>query len=84
MKILVTGGTGYIGSHTVVELLNNNYEVVVIDNFSNSKKDVIEKIKTITKKDFKFYEGDVCDKQILNKIFSNRSTHISLNFNLAK
>ena len=54
MKILVTGGTGYIGSHTVVELLNNNYEVVVIDNFSNSKKDVIEKIKTITKKDFKF------------------------------
>ena len=61
MKILVTGGTGYIGSHTVVELLNNNYEVVVIDNFSNSKKDVIEKIKTITKKDFKFYEGDVCD-----------------------
>mgnify|MGYP001385258243 CR=1 FL=1 len=52
MKILVTGGTGYIGSHTVVELLNNNYEVVVIDNFSNSKKDVIEKIKTITKKDF--------------------------------
>ena len=52
MKILVTGGTGYIGSHTVVELLNNSYEVVVIDNFSNSKKDVIEKIKTITKKRF--------------------------------
>lgn len=54
MKILVTGGTGYIGSHTVVELLNNNYEVVVIDNFSNSKKYVIEKIKTITKKILNF------------------------------
>ena len=55
MKILVTGGTGYIGSHTCVELLNNGYEIVVIDNFSNSKKDVVEKIKEITKKDFIFY-----------------------------
>jgi UDP-glucose 4-epimerase len=80
MKILVTGGTGYIGSHTVVELLNNNYEVVVIDNFSNSKKDVIEKIKTITKKDFKFYEGDVCDKQILNKIFSENQINAVIHF----
>ena len=45
MKILVTGGAGYIGSHTCVELLNNNYEVIVLDNFSNSKKEVIDKIK---------------------------------------
>ena len=59
MKILLTGGIGYIGSHTLVELLENNYEVVVIDNFFNSKKDVIENIKKITNKDFKFYEGDV-------------------------
>ena len=44
MKILVTGGAGYIGSHTCVELLNNNYEVIVLDNFSNSKKEVIDKI----------------------------------------
>ena len=66
MKILVTGGTGYIGSHTCVELLNNGYEIVVIDNFSNSKKDVVEKIKEITKKDFIFYEGDVCDPDLLD------------------
>ena len=69
MAILVTGGAGYIGSHTCVELLNAGYEVVVIDNFSNSKRDVIEKIKQITNKDFKFYEGDCCDKDILSKIF---------------
>ena len=55
MKILVTGGTGYIGSHTVVELLNANYDVVVIDNFSNSKPEVIESIRKITGKDITFY-----------------------------
>lgn len=70
MKILVTGGCGYIGSHTVVELLDSNYEVVIIDNFSNSKRNVLDKIKMITNKDFKFYEGDVCDKTILEKIFN--------------
>lgn len=69
MKILVTGGAGYIGSHTCVELINNGYEVVVIDNFVNSKKEVIDKIKTITGKDVTLYEGDVCDKSILDKIF---------------
>ena len=55
MKILVTGGMGYIGSHTCVELLNDGYEIVVIDDFSNSKPEVEDKIKTITGKDFKFY-----------------------------
>lgn len=70
MNILVTGGCGYIGSHTVVELLENNYEVIIIDNFSNSKRDVLDKIKTISNKKFKFYEGDVCDKFILEKIFT--------------
>ena len=70
MKILVTGGCGYIGSHTCVELLNGGYEVVVVDNFSNSKKDVVDKIKKITHKDFTFYEGDVCDKELMEKIFS--------------
>ena len=69
MKILVTGGTGYIGSHTVVELLNNNYDVIVIDNLYNSKKEVIDKISEITRKDVIFYEGDVCDKELLRKIF---------------
>ena len=65
MKILVTGGTGYIGSHTAVELLNNDYEVVIIDNLSNSKREVVDKIKKITGKDVIFYEGDVCDKKLL-------------------
>ncbi len=70
MKILVTGGTGYIGSHTVVELLNNGYEVIVVDNLSNSKRDVVDKIKEITGKDIIFYEEDVCDKEALRKIFN--------------
>ena len=55
MKVLVTGGAGFIGSHTCVELLNNNYEIVVVDNYSNSKPEVIDKIKKITGKDFKNY-----------------------------
>ena len=69
MKILVTGGTGYIGSHTVVELLEDGYEVVVIDNLSNSKIEVVDKIKEITGRDIVFYEGDVCDKELLRDIF---------------
>ena len=80
MKILVTGGTGYIGSHTCVELLNNGYEIVVIDNFSNSKKDVVEKIKEITKKDFIFYEGDVCDPDLLDKVFTENKIDAVINF----
>lgn len=52
MKILVTGGTGYIGSHTAVELLNNDYEVVIIDNLSNSKREVVDKIKKLLIKMF--------------------------------
>ena len=55
MAILVTGGAGYIGSHTTVELLNAGYDIIVLDNFCNSKKDVIDKIKDITKKDFEIY-----------------------------
>lgn len=80
MKILVTGGTGFIGSHTVVELLNQNYEVIVIDNFSNSKPDVIEKIKQITNKDFSFYEGDVCDKKLLKNIFNSHKIDAVIHF----
>ena len=55
MAILITGGAGYIGSHAVIELLNEGRDVVIIDNFSNSKPKVLEKIKQITKRDFKFY-----------------------------
>ena len=80
MKILVTGGTVYIGSHTIVELLNKNYDVIAIDNFYNSKKDVINKIKKITNKDFKFYEGNVCDKNILEKIFNENKIDVVIHF----
>ena len=70
MKILVTGGLGFIGSHTVVELLENDYEVVIVDNLFNSKLEVLDKIKQITGKEAKFYEEDVCDKEALEKIFT--------------
>lgn len=80
MKILLTGGLGYIGSHTLVELLDNNYEVIVIDNFSNSKPDVIENVKKITNKTFKFYEGDICDKEILEKVFSENKIDAVIHF----
>ncbi len=80
MKILVTGGCGYIGSHTCVELLEEGYEIVVVDNFSNSKKEVVDKIKTITKKDFKFYEGNVCDKDLMNKIFDKEKIDAVIHF----
>lgn len=70
MKILVTGGLGFIGSHTVVELLENDYEVVIVDNLFNSKPEVLDKIKQITGKEAKFYEEDVCDKEALERIFT--------------
>lgn len=80
MKILVTGGCGFIGSHTCCELLDNNYEVVVIDNLSNSKEDVIAKIKEITNKDLKFYKGDLCDKELVDKIFKNENIDAVIHF----
>ena len=80
MKILVTGGTGFIGSHTVVELLNSGYEVIVIDNLSNSKIDVVDKIKKITNKDFVFYEEDVCNKEALEKIFKENKIDAVIHF----
>lgn len=80
MTILVTGGTGYIGSHTVVELINNKYDVVIIDNLSNSKIDVVDKIEKITGIRPKFYLGDVCDKDILNKIFEENKIDAVIHF----
>lgn len=73
MKILVTGGTGYIGSHTVCELLNNNYEVVIVDNLCNSKREVIESVKEITKKDVSFYEIDLRNREELRSIFKENN-----------
>lgn len=80
MKILVTGGTGYIGSHTVVELLDAGYEVVVIDNLSNSKIDVVDKEKKISNREFKFYEGDCCNKELLKKIFIENKIDAVIHF----
>ena len=69
MKILLTGGLGFIGSHTAVEVLNSGHDVVIVDNLSNSKIGVLDKIKEITGKDVKFYQIDVCDKPALDKVF---------------
>ena len=80
MNILVTGGCGYIGSHTCVELLNENYNVIIVDNLSNSKKEVINKIETITNKKVKFYENDICDLIELDKIFSKEKIDVVIHF----
>lgn len=69
MSILVTGGAGFIGSHTVVELLNAGYDVIIVDNFVNSKPEALEAIKKITGKDFKFYKVNIVNKEELNKVF---------------
>ena len=80
MSILVPGGAGYIGSHTVIELLNKGKDVVIIDNFSNSKPDVLDKIRKITGKDFKFYEMDYQDKEKLEKVFEENNIEAVMNF----
>ncbi len=80
MSILVTGGTGYIGSHTVVELLNENKEVIIIDNLCNSSKDVLEKIEKITGKKCKFYEADIRDEKALEKIFNENKIESVIHF----
>ena len=80
MAILLPGGAGYIGSHTAVELLNKGKEIVIIDNFSNSKPEVLEKIRQITGKDFKFYEIDYTDKEKLEKVFKENKIDAVLNF----
>lgn len=80
MSILVTGGAGYIGSHTVVELLNEGRDVVILDNFSNSKPEVLESIKKITKKDFKFYKIDYLNRKELEKVFEENKIEAVMNF----
>lgn len=80
MKILLTGGLGYIGSHTCVELLNSSYDVVIIDNLSNSKLDVIEHIKKITGKSFSFYNFDYRNKDRLNEVFEKENIDAVINF----
>lgn len=80
MSILVTGGAGFIGSHTVVELLEKGEDIVIVDNFVNSKPEVLEKIKKITEKDFKFYEVDLLDKENLEKVFIENKIEAVIHF----
>lgn len=80
MKILVTGGLGFIGSHTVVELLNEDYDVVVVDNLYNSKEDVAEKIEKITGKTFKLYKYDLLEKEKLEEIFKENKIDSVIHF----
>lgn len=80
MSILVTGGAGFIGSHTVVELLNKNEDIIIVDNFINSKPEVLDKIKQITNKDFKFYEVDLLDEAKLEKVFKENEIEAVIHF----
>lgn len=80
MNIFVTGCCGYIGSHTCVELLNNGYNVIGLDNFSNSKEIVLDKIKQITGKEITFYEGNMIDESILDKIFCENEIDCVIDF----
>lgn len=80
MSILITGGAGYIGSHTCIELLNAGYDIVVVDNFSNSKPEVLNRIQEITGKEFKFYEVDILDREGLEKVFSENDIEAVIHF----
>lgn len=79
-KILVTGGTGYIGSHAVVELLEAGEEVVIVDNFSNSSPDVLDRLKEITGKEISFYEIDLLEEEKLEKIFKENDIESVMHF----
>lgn len=78
--VLVTGGTGFIGSHTVLELLKNDYQVTVIDNLSNSKRESLKRVENITGKSVKFYELDLLDKESMTDLFQNNSFYAVIHF----
>ncbi len=80
MNILVTGGAGYIGSHTCLELLENGYGVVVVDNLCNSSPKSLERVQELTGKSLRFYEGDVRDEALLQKIFRENELHCVIHF----
>ena len=80
MKILVTGGAGYIGSHTCLELLNQGHEVVVVDNLCNSGEEALNRVKELTGKDLAFYEADILDKEALNRVFDQEKIDAVIHF----
>lgn len=80
MKILISGGAGYIGSHTCVELLNAGYEIIVVDNLSNSKVESLNRVREITGKDFTFYQADLLDKVALDSIFAENNIGSVIHF----
>lgn len=80
MAVLVTGGAGYIGSHTCLELLKSGYTVIVIDNLSNSQRASLDRVKELTGRSITFYQGDVMDKSVLNQIFTKHSIDSVIHF----
>ncbi len=80
MSILVTGGAGFIGSHTCVELLENGYDVVVVDNLSNSCEKSLERVKEITGKEVTFYKGDILDREFLEGVFEKEDITSCIHF----
>lgn len=80
MSILITGGAGYIGSHTVIELLNDNKEVIIVDNFFNSNPMVLDRIREISGKDFKFYEVDTTNREELEIVFKENKIDSVIHF----
>lgn len=80
MAVLISGGTGFIGSHTCIELINAGYDIVVADNLCNSKKEVLERLKTITGKTIKFYEIDLRDKKALDNVFKTEQIDSVIHF----
>ncbi|MCL2571539.1 MAG: UDP-glucose 4-epimerase GalE [Defluviitaleaceae bacterium] len=80
MKVLVTGGAGYIGSHTCVELIKNGHEIVVVDNFANSHPKAIERVKAIVGKDFPFIEINICDTEALDKVCADHKPDCVIHF----
>ena len=80
MKILVTGGLGFIGSHTVVELVKNGYEVVIVDNLINSKLSVLDKLEKLTKKKLAYYNYDVTNKSLIEPLFKQNDFDAVIHF----
>ena len=80
MRILVTGGAGYIGSHTCIELINAGYDIVVLDNLCNSSKESLKRVEKIVGREIKFYEADIRDAKAMKHIFDNEEIDAVIHF----